>query len=173
MWCHIDRSRPKESFSGEDLNKVQSLLTELGMKGGVWDKKLTNMYGMCSILSDERLIECALGERFNSWGWCETRHHANRAVLELRIQRASSRGIVKDMREHNFGTCDWLSRPKAQKWLEKYAPLIPPIGHSRTYCSPSINNLPKWKSDPNDFAIGLKWRDIISYNNFIFPPWEK
>ena len=56
----------------------------------------------------------------------------------------------------------------AKKWHDKDVPCNPPKGFNGKVRSPSITNIPKWKSNLMDETIGLEWRDVITYTKFIF-----
>ena len=128
---------------------------------------------MCSKLRDFRLIECALGDRFKVWGWSPNQAAANRVVIEDTVTEARGCRVIRDMRAFKIG-CKALEKPsEAKKWLDDHAPCDPPLGFKANVRSPSITNIPKWKSNLADETIGLKWRDVITYTKFVFRPWAR
>ena len=77
------------------------------------------------------------------------------------------------MRGFNIGYNPPEKPSSAKKWLGENTPCNPPKGYKGKVRSPSITNIPKWKSDLLTAMIGLKWRDFIAYTKFIFRPWAR
>ena len=63
MWDQAEKIRNLDSLP---LRPPKD--TDLGLTGGVRDKKTTRMFPMCTKLRDFRLLDCALGNRFRVWG---------------------------------------------------------------------------------------------------------
>ena len=96
------------------------------------------------------------------WGWASTQATANRVVIEDMVTKAQNFGVVRDMRGFGIGYSALEKSRSAKKWLDEDVPCNPPKGFKGKVRSPSITNIPKWKSNLMDEAIGLIWRDVIT-----------
>ena len=150
MWEQAAKRGNLDSFTTDDLQETRTLLAGLGFVGGVGDKKTTRMYAMCTKLRDFCMVKCALGNRFKVWGWAPTQAVANRVVIEDTVTKARSLGVIRDMRGFNIGYKALGKSSRAKKRLDENVPCNTPKGFKGKVRSPSITNIPKWKSNLTD-----------------------
>jgi hypothetical protein len=159
--------RVKSPWLDGDSAKATGLsLGSLGIRGGVWDKRLHRMYGTCRRLEDARALKDIVGgDKFSIWGYSSSTNLSRKMCLAHILDTAMEAGLFKDMLEHE-------SLPtflKVPDWQERLVDVN--MGRCM-FTPPSLFSILKWKSDPYELGV-LKWRDVVSFAGHPLRKWAK
>ena len=60
-------------LNGAQVFSLRYDANEFNLRVTMWDKRLTRLGGLCSVLYDQQMLESTLfGSRFKIWGWAES-----------------------------------------------------------------------------------------------------
>ena len=153
---------------------ARNLLQQRRVVGGVFDKNLTKQYGVCRVLHETRIASATIfGDRFLIYGFADSWRLAHLGSLYVTVQRACSRGVVRDALSHR--ACRQILRDPAlfALWWEELF-LRRDAEHKCSVFSPTFFTMLKWKStELCTLCPELKWPDVISLKNNLLSTWGK
>ena len=114
--AHLQRLRERSpELSSDGMRAQATVLHNLKIRGGCWDKRLYRMYGICRTLEEKHAFrDLLLGARFTIWGWADDECQARVMALYIIIERARAKGIMEVAHKHGLGMAQHKKRAQSR-----------------------------------------------------------
>jgi len=137
-----DQTAAHPWLDSAQVPQIRKVSKQLGLRLGVWDKKLTRISGVCQKLYDMRTVDSLLcGDRFQLFGWAPDDAQAKAAVCSITLQRAREAQILDDAKKLGLSRRIWHTPEAANEFFTE-AFLCPQEG-TRYPSAPSLFSLIK------------------------------
>ena len=153
--------------------QMRKVSRQLGLRLGVWEKKLTPISRLCQKLYDMRTVDSLLcGDPLQVFGWAPDDAQMKAAVCSMTLQRAREAQLPDDAKKLALSHRFWHTPETANEFFTEV--FLCPHEGTRYPIAPSLFSLIQWKSrEQNPDEPTLKWRDVVSYKNHVLQSYSR